>query len=459
MAKVKTKWICQNCGYETPKSLGKCPDCGTWASFVEEVFEDTNKNVSTVIFDGLEACTLKDVQGVDAIRFSTGLTELDRVLGGGLVEGSLILLSGDPGIGKSTLLLQAGANISNSDKKVLYATAEESASQIKLRAERLEVKSENLYIFSHTNLEAIKNQIEKTEAKVLIIDSIQAIYTSNITSSQGSVSQIRECTNILMEIAKKQNITVIVVGHVTKDGAIAGPKVLEHMVDAVLYFEGDKYKSYRVLRGVKNRFGNTNEVGIFNMIDKGLEEVLNPSEIFLQQSNSQMSGSVIIATNEGTRALLLEIQALTGTTSYAAPRRVSNGIEFNRLLQIIAILEKRIGLNLSKQDVYVNVIGGIDIEEPAADLGVALAVATCARNVVISNSTVIIGELGLSGEVRPVCDIQKRLNEAEKLGLKKAIIPKHCNCDPKKYKNLEIIEVDRLIDAITACCIQKTIKQ
>ena len=459
MAKIKTKWICQNCGYETPKSLGKCPDCGTWASFVEEVFEDTNKNVSTVIFDGLEACTLKDVQGIDAIRFSTGLTELDRVLGGGLVEGSLILLSGDPGIGKSTLLLQAGANISNSNKKVLYATAEESASQIKLRAERLEVKSENLYIFSHTNLEAIKNQIEKTEAKVLIIDSIQAIYTSNITSSQGSVSQIRECTNILMEIAKKQNTTVIVVGHVTKDGTIAGPKVLEHMVDAVLYFEGDKYKSYRVLRGVKNRFGNTNEVGIFNMADNGLEEVLNPSEIFLQQATSQMSGSVIIATNEGTRALLLEIQALTGTTSYAAPRRVSNGIEFNRLLQIIAILEKRIGLNLSKQDVYVNVIGGIDIDEPAADLGVALAVATCARNVVISNSTVIIGELGLSGEVRPVCDIQKRLNEAEKLGLKKAIIPRHCNCDPKKYKNLEIIEVDRLIDAITACCSQKAITQ
>ena len=455
MAKIKTKWICQNCGYETPKSLGKCPDCGTWASFVEEVITEENKDNTNKNFfnDGTEAKKLDDVESTDAIRFSTGLSEFDRVLGGGLVDGSLVLLSGDPGIGKSTLLLQAGVNIANSGKKVLYATAEESASQIKLRAQRLECKSDNFFVFSHTNLDAIKNQIEKTAAKILIVDSIQAIYTPDITSSQGSVSQIRECTNCLMDIAKKQNITVIVVGHVTKDGAIAGPKVLEHMVDAVLYFEGDKYKSYRLLRGIKNRFGNTNEVGIFNMLDKGLKEVTNPSEIFLNQSAEKMSGSVIIAANEGTRALLLEIQALTGTTSYAAPRRVSNGTDFNRLLQIIAILEKRIGLNLSKQDVYVNVIGGINIDEPAADLGVALAIATCMRDVVISDSTVIIGELGLSGEVRPVCDIEKRLNEAEKLGLKRAIIPKNCNS--KKYKNLDIIEVDRLIDAITACCMKK----
>ena len=326
--------------------------------------------------------------------------------------------------------------------------------QVKLRAERLEVKSENLYIFSHTNLEAIKNQIEKTEAKVLIIDSIQAIYTSNITSSQGSVSQIRECTNILMEIAKKQNITVIVVGHVTKDGAIAGPKVLEHMVDAVIQFEGDKYKSYRVLRGVKNRFGNTNEVGIFNMADNGLEEVLNPSEIFLQQATSQMSGSVIIATNEGTRALLLEIQALTGTTSYAAPRRVSNGIEFNRLLQIIAILEKRIGLNLSKQDVYVNVIGGIDIDEPAADLGIALAIATCYRDVVVDPDCVIIGEISLSGEIRNVSNLEKRIYEAQKLGFKKAIVPKLSKKLPSNFE-IEVIQVPRLMDAINSCVSKK----
>lgn len=455
MAKIKTKWICQECGYETAGYLGKCPECSAWGTIVEEVqagsVEISTNNQHASFLNTQKPCLLHEIELSKETRLSTNISEFDRVLGGGLVQGSLVLIAGDPGIGKSTLILQTSGLLCKNDKKVLYISAEESANQIKLRAERLSVKTDTLYIYPQTNLELIKKEIEELKPDVVVVDSIQAIYTQNITSSTGSVSQIRECCNFLMQLAKSQNITVIVIGHVTKDGNIAGPKVLEHMVDTVIYFEGDKYKTYRLLRAVKNRFGNTSEVGIFEMRTEGLMEVTNPSELFLNE-HSQIStpGSVIIATNEGTRPLLVEIQALVGTTPYPTPRRVTNGVDTSRVLQILAVLEKRVGLNLSKQDVYVNVIGGVEISEPAADLGIALAVATCSRDVVVDSHTVIIGEIGLSGEIRAVTNIEKRINEAQKLGFKKAIIPS-ANGSIEKLKGIEIVQVKRLIDAITAC--------
>lgn len=452
MAKIKTKWICQECGYEAAGYLGKCPECSTWGSLVEEIQQASVSAPSNADFlNTQKSSLLNNIELSNEIRTTTNISEFDRVLGGGLVQGSLVLLAGDPGIGKSTLILQTGGLLCKDNKKVLYVSAEESSNQIKLRADRLSIKAESLYIYPQTNLEFIKKEIEDIKPDIVVIDSIQAIYTQNMSSSAGSVSQIRECCNFLMQMAKTQNITVIVIGHVTKDGNIAGPKVLEHMVDTVIYFEGDKYKSYRLLRATKNRFGNTSEVGIFEMGAKGLAEVTNPSELFLgEHSEITTPGSVIIATNEGTRPLLVEIQALVGTTPYPSPRRVTNGVDFSRVLQILAVLEKRVGLSLSKQDVYVNVIGGVEISEPAADLGIALAVATCARDVVVDSHTVIIGEIGLSGEIRAVNNIEKRIKEAEKLGFKKAIIPSANNVE-EKFKNIEIVKVKRLIDAITSC--------
>lgn len=455
MAKIKTKWVCQNCGYETAKYIGKCPDCGNWGTLIEEVEVKTATSNLSVITDDNPVCLINEIEITESIKVPSGFEELDRVLGGGLVQGSLVLLAGDPGIGKSTLVLQTAGNICAQGKKLLYVCAEESGSQVKLRAQRLNVNSDNLYVYSQTNLEAVINQIDTLNPEILVIDSIQSIYTQNITSSAGSVSQIRECTNALMDIAKNKNITVIVIGHVTKDGNIAGPKVLEHMVDTVIYFEGDKYKSQRLLRSIKNRFGSTNEIGVFNMAENGLEEVTNPSELFMKErTDSSTPGSVIIATNEGTRALLVEVQALVGTTSYPSPRRVSTGVEFNRLLQIIAVLEKRIGLNLSKHDVYVNVIGGIEIDEPAADLGIALAIATCYRDVVVDPNCVIIGEISLSGEIRNVSNLEKRIYEAQKLGFKKAIIPKLSKKLPDNFE-IEIFQAARLMDAIAACVSRK----
>lgn len=450
MAKVKTKWVCQNCGYETAKYIGKCPDCGSWGTLVEEK-EVKSSPVQSVAIDNSPACLINEIEVTESIRISSGFEELDRVLGGGLVQGSLILLAGDPGIGKSTLVLQTAGNICKSGKRLLYVCAEESGSQVKLRAQRLNVNTDNLYVYSQTNLDAVKIQLEELKPEILVIDSIQSVYTSEITSSSGSVSQIRECTNILMDIAKNKNITVIVIGHVTKDGNIAGPKVLEHMVDTVIYFEGDKYKTQRLLRSIKNRFGSTNEIGVFNMVENGLEEVTNPSELFMRERSATATpGSVIIAANEGTRALLVEVQALVGATSYPSPRRVSTGIEYNRLLQIIAVLEKRIGINLSKHDVYVNVIGGVEIDEPAADLGIALAIATCYRDVCVSSDCVIIGEISLSGEIRNVSNLEKRIYEAHKLGFKKAIVPKFNKKLQDNY-DIEIVQVPRLMDAIAAC--------
>ena len=448
--KNKTKWVCQNCGYETSKYLGKCPDCGSWGTIAEEIELPKISNVDNSALRDEKPSLIDEIQIDSSIRFSTGLEEFDRVLGGGLVQGSLTLLAGDPGIGKSTLLLQSGANISLSSKKLLYVTAEESSSQVKLRAKRLNVSSDSLYIYAQNNFELIKKHIAELKPEIVVIDSIQAIYSNEVTSTAGSVSQIRECTNLLMDLSKSQNITIIIIGHVTKDGNIAGPKVLEHMVDSVIYFEGDKYKSYRILRCMKNRFGTTNEVGLFNMKEDGLQEVLNPSELFLNQSETNAPGSVIIATNEGTRPLLVELQALVGSTSYPSGRRVSNGVDYNRVLQIIAVLEKRLGINLSKQDVYVNVIGGININEPASDLGIALAIITCYRDVVVDFDTVIVGEIGLSGEIRPVNNIEKRITEAQKLGFKKIIIPNQLKSD-MKFDGIEVIQVKRLLDAISAC--------
>ncbi len=466
MAKVKSKYVCQSCGYETAGYLGKCPECGSWGSFVEESTVSL-KNAPAEVHDTFPPMKLDEIEMNSEIRMSTNISEFDRVLGGGrgkcisaansttselcqgIVQGSLVLLAGDPGIGKSTLLLQTAGELCKSGKKVLYISAEESASQIKLRAERLGIKTDRLYIYPQTNLELAKKYIEEMKPDLVIVDSIQAIYTSQIQSSAGSVSQIRECCNILMHTAKGQNISIIVIGHVTKEGNIAGPKVLEHMVDTVIQFEGDKYKTYRILRSVKNRFGNTSEVGIFEMSGRGLTEVRNPSELFLKEySQTQTPGSTIIVTSEGTRPLLIEIQALVGTTPYPAPRRVANGVDTGRVLQILAVLEKRIGLNLSKQDVYVNVIGGMDVDEPAADLGIALAIVTCVRDVVFDSHTAIVGEIGLSGEIRAVNHIEKRITEAQKLGFKRIIIPE-ANEIQDKIEGIEIVKVKKILEAIT----------
>ncbi len=453
MAKTKSKWVCKECGYETAGYLGKCPECGSWGSFIEEIqFSQKLPNAAANEFINNEKPELlKDIHIGEELRVSTNISEFDRILGGGFVQGSLVLLAGDPGIGKSTITLQTCGELCKNGKKVLYISAEESASQVKLRAERLKISEDKLYIYPQTNMENIKIQIEEIMPDFVVVDSIQAIYSNNVPSSAGSVSQIRECCNLLMHIAKSKNITTIVIGHVTKDGNIAGPKVLEHMVDTVIYFEGDKYKSYRILRSMKNRFGNTAEVGIFEMAADGLRCVSNPNELFLnERSQVAAPGSAIIVTNEGTRPLMVEIQALVGMTSYPSPRRVTNGVDLSRLHQILAVLEKRVGLNLSKQDVYVNVMGGIDVDEPSADLGIALAVATCARDVVVDSQTVIMGEIGLSGEIHPVNNIEKRLNEAIASGFKKAIIPDTNNI-PKDMKKIEIVRVKRLIDAIAAC--------
>lgn len=450
MAKIKSKYVCQNCGYESAGYLGRCPDCGSWSSFVEESIS-VEKNTlleELVLQDTYPPQKLSDIELNTEIRTPTNISEFDRVLGGGIVKGSLVLIAGDPGIGKSTILLQTSGEICKTNKKVLYISAEESASQVKLRAERLGVKSDNLYIYAQTNFELIKKHILDLKPELVIVDSIQAIYTSKIQSSAGSVSQIRECCNSLMNIAKTENVSIFVIGHVTKEGNIAGPKVLEHMVDTVIHFEGDKYKTYRILRSIKNRFGNTSEVGIFEMCSDGLREIINPNEVFLKEYNqTQAPGSTIIVTNEGTRPLLVEIQALVGTTPYPSPRRVANGLDVSRVLQILAVLEKRVGLNLSKQDVYVNVIGGIEVSEPAADLGIAMSIITCVRDVILDSQTALVGEIGLAGEIRAVNNVEKRINEAHKLGFKKIIIP-DSNEIQEKFDGIEIIKVKRIIDAL-----------
>ena len=458
MAKVKSKWVCQNCGYETVSYLGRCPECGQFGTFVEETTTVVNLNSSSkpsnIINSETKISKISEITLDEKTRFKSGIDELDRVLGGGFVQGSLILLAGDPGIGKSTLVLQTTKNIceiklKDEKLKVLYVCAEESPMQVKLRAKRLGVAPDELYLTNQICIDEIINQIDKINPDFLIVDSIQSVFCSSVMSGAGSVSQIRECTNVIARIAKQKNITTIIIGHVTKEGNIAGPKVLEHMVDCVINFEGDKYKQYRILRCIKNRFGAISEVGVFKMEDDGLIEVNSPSQILMEQPEGA-TGSAVVATLEGSRIFLHEIQALVGSTNYTNPRRVAVGIEYNRLLQILAVLEKKVGLNLSKQDVYVNVVGGIDIIEPSYDLALAIAIISSIRDIPINHTTIIIGEVGLLGEIRYVDNIERRLKEAAKLGFKKAIIPKVSDKIYQKINNLdiEIKQVSKLTDAI-----------
>ncbi len=452
MAKIKTKWVCQNCGYESSGHLGKCPDCNEWNSLVEEIANKPLSNIDILPgrLSAVSSLLLKDVEIEDSIRFSTNMKELDRVLGGGFVRGSVVLLGGDPGIGKSTIVMQACGNLSDKKLKVLYISAEESASQLRLRSERLNANLENIHVYPETCMELIKDKIIELSPDIVVVDSIQAVFCSAISSSPGSVSQIRESCFHLTSLAKSLGITFVIIGHVTKEGVIAGPKVLEHMVDVVLQFEGEKYRFHRILRTIKNRFGGTDEVGLFKMEEEGLIEVNNPGELFLATKNSlAVPGNVVTATCEGTRPLFVEVQSLVGYSSSSFPRRVATGIEYNRLLQVIAVLEKRIGFNLGKQDVYVNVLGGLTIQEPAADLGIALSIVTCTRNVVVDTSTVVVGEIGLSGEIRGVSRIDSRVKEAVNLGFKKIIIPEVNLPLKNSFKGAEIIGVTRLSDAIS----------
>ena len=445
MAKTKNVFVCSNCGYESAKWLGKCPGCNEWNSFYEEKITKTTKLTENKKI--AKATKLNEVEKKTTTRFSTGIKELDRVLGGGMVEGSLILLGGEPGIGKSTLILQI-CNSIKLDGNVLYISGEESAEQVKLRADRLNIKNDNLLFLSQTDIELIKNEIEEIKPKLVIIDSIQTMYSDEISSAPGSVSQVREITSQIMRMCKQNGITTIIIGHVTKDGNIAGPRVLEHMVDTVLYLEGERYFSYRILRGVKNRFGSTNEIGMFQMQDSGMMEIENPSQILISERDGNPSGSIIVASVEGSRCILVELQALVTPSVFGLPRRTANGIDYNRLTLLIAVLEKKAGLMLGNQDVYLNIVGGIRINEPATDLGVVLSVASSFKNISISPDLVAIGEVGLTGEVRAVNLIEKRIKEAEKLGFKTCIIPENNKKLLKEKFKLDIIGVKNIVEAM-----------
>lgn len=449
IAKAKTIFICQECGYETPRWMGKCPACNNWGSLVEEIHEKGTTKKGNI---GGEAkpVRLDQIAYTDEERFNTGLSELDRVLGGGIVKGSLILVGGDPGIGKSTLLLQVCSTI-KMNGIVLYVSGEESIRQIKMRADRLGIRSERLELVSENNLDLIENMIEKIKPELVIIDSIQTVYIEEITSAPGSVSQVREAASRLMHIAKKMGIATVIIGHVTKEGAIAGPRVLEHMVDAVLYFEGDRNFTYRILRAIKNRFGSTNEIGMFEMKEEGLMEVTDVSKVLLSERPGDMPGSVIISSLEGTRPVLVEIQALVSSSPFGMPRRMANGLDYNRVILLTAVLEKRIGLNLHNQDVYVNVVGGLRLDEPAVDLGLVTAIVSSFRNVKARHDMVVIGEVGLTGEIRAVGNIEKRLNEAEKSGFKCCIIPEGNLKQISKEGLLEIIGVRDIKQALEYC--------
>jgi DNA repair protein RadA/Sms len=478
MAKARTKFVCNECGAESGQFFGKCPACSSWGTLVEQavttsagIADSTRLGAASqqsrfkragIAPEAYAALTLDQIVETAAQRFSSGYSELDRVLGSGIVPGSLVLVGGDPGIGKSTLLLQM-MNMLATQHRVLYVCAEESGQQVKLRAQRLgaagasgmaatplvsvQADKADLYLLPETDLEVIVQELDALQPQVAVIDSIQAIYLPTMTSAPGSVAQVRECTAALMRLAKRQNITLFIVGHVTKEGAIAGPKVLEHLVDTVLYFEGDRFASHRLLRSVKNRFGATHEVGVFEMSDRGLQEVLNPSALFLGDRGEATPGTATIVACEGTRPIVVELQALAAPSSYASPRRSTTGVEYNRFLQILAVLEKRLGIPLSKLDAYVSSTGGLNVGEPAADLGVAIAVAASFRDRMVDPFTVIIGEVGLGGQVRSVSQLELRLKEAAKLGFKRAIIPKG---QVLADTGLELIPVGRVADAIVA---------
>lgn len=427
MAKIKKVFVCQECGYISPKWMGRCPGCQEWNTMVEEIdpHSKTAKGTKTRFISGVSTPEpISDIVIDREARYSTGMDELDRVMGGGIVKGSLTLIGGDPGIGKSTLLLQICDWLGTNYGTVLYASGEESAKQIKLRADRLGANSDRLYLVCETNLDIILGHVENLNPDFLVIDSIQTTFNPELTSAPGSVSQVRDSTAVLMNMAKTKGITVFIVGHVTKEGALAGPRVLEHMVDTVLYFEGERHHTYRILRGVKNRFGSTNEIGVFEMREHGIVQVKNPSQLLLSGRTKGVPGSVVLCSMEGTRPILVEIQALVSTTAFGMARRMATGVDYNRVALLIAVLEKKVGMQFYNQDTYVNVVGGFKIDEPAADLAIVSAIASSFRNAATPTDLAVMGEVGLTGEIRGISQIEKRLKECAKLGFKTCVIPK-----------------------------------
>jgi DNA repair protein RadA/Sms len=444
MSKTRIKYICSVCGYESLRWLGKCPECDNWNTFTEEIIESDKRKASP--YKGtINLKKIDELDGTEENRLNTGIGELDRVLGGGFIPGSVILLGGDPGIGKSTLAMQAASKINN---KVLYVTGEESTAQLKGRAARLKIKSDNFFVLSETDLNIIIAAINNFAPVLVVVDSIQTMYRSDLDNSPGTITQIRECTSRLMDAAKKNNISILIVGHITKEGFIAGPKVLEHMVDTVIQFEGESHHSYRILRAHKNRFGSTNEIGIFEMHEDGLTEVKNPSEVFLNERNKDISGSAITSSIEGTRPILLEVQALVTPSNFGNPQRVATGFDYRRLSILLAVLEKRSGYRLSAANVFLNMAGGVKITEPAVDIAVCCSVASSLLDKAIDKKTVLVGEIGLGGEVRSVTHIEKRIQEAQKLGFKKIIIPNNNTKGLKEYTSIKIVGVDNLTEAI-----------
>ncbi|MDA8432351.1 MAG: DNA repair protein RadA [Nitrospiraceae bacterium] len=452
MAKTKTFYQCQSCGHSSAKWLGKCPDCGSWNSFVEEKTAPAGRRTSGIEALGkTEPVALGAIDTIAENRTPTGMQEFDRVLGGGVVPGSVILVGGDPGIGKSTLLLQTFSGLSKKSGRLLYVSGEESPRQIKMRADRLGVNCDNIILLPETSLEGILEAAVKLAPEAMVVDSIQTVYTQEMLSAPGSVGQVRECAAKLMLFAKRSSVPVFIVGHVTKEGTIAGPRVLEHIVDTVLYFEGDRGHSYRILRTIKNRFGSTNEIGVFEMSDSGLREVDNPSELFLSERPQNVSGSIVVASLEGTRPLMVEVQALVSQTNFGMPRRTSIGVDFNRVNLLIAVLEKRAGLHLGGMDIFINVVGGLKILEPAVDLGIIATLSSSVREVPVDPRTCVFGEVGLSGEVRAVAQAEARLREASKIGFRKAIVPAGNVEKIKNGQGLEIIgvrDVEACIEAL-----------
>jgi len=455
MAKTRTQFVCQQCGSTSPKWMGRCPDCGEWNTLVETIVESKERSPLSYAAPRSKPQRLSEVTSDALERVQLPMPEFSRVLGDGIVPGSLVLIGGDPGIGKSTLLLQVSALMAEVLGKVLYVSGEESVRQIKMRAQRLGINTDQLYLLTETNLNIIVEHVQELMPKMVVVDSIQTVYLDELKSTAGSISQVRECASQLMQVAKGEGIPVFLVGHVTKAGAIAGPKVLEHIVDTVLYLEGDLFHAYRLLRSVKNRFGATSEVGVFEMGSQGLIEVANPSEAFLAERLPNAAGSTIAVTLEGTRPLLVEIQALTSTTSFGLPRRTANGVDFNRLLLLAAVLSKRVGLRLSDQDIFVNVVGGLKINEPAADLAVATAIASSFKNTPVAADLAIVGEIGLSGELRAVGQLPKRLNEAAKLGFKRCLVPKSFRRQDVASDGIEVIGVRSLQEALQVALISK----
>lgn len=446
MAKTKTVFFCKECGYESGKWLGQCPGCKEVGSFVEEPTGPRNKTIRRNILDS-HPVAINQVTADDEERMTTGFSELDRVLGGGVVPGGLILVGGDPGIGKSTLLLQVCRNMSNVGKKILYISGEESMKQIKLRANRIGDFTDNMQLLAETSLDIIEDVIVDVKPDVVVVDSIQTIYREDVGSAPGSVSQVRESTNALMQLAKGNSIPIFIVGHVTKEGVVAGPRVLEHMVDTVLYFEGDRHAAYRIIRGVKNRFGSTNEIGVFEMRNEGLVQVLNPSEFMLEGRPTDASGSVVACLMEGTRPILVEIQALISHTNFGMPRRTAVGTDYNRVNLLMAVIEKRIGVQMGDYDAYVNIAGGMKINEPALDLALVLAMLSSFKNRVVSSDTIVFGEVGLAGEIRAVSQAEQRVMEAKKLGFKRCILPAVSIKSLKDVDGIELVGVNNIQEA------------